>query len=122
MEVQAKPEEKFKIIQQMLQRDNNLLNISWLCECAGVSRSGYYNCILSEKARDKKDEKDKEDFELVLATYQFRGYDKGKRGIYMRLLTIGIRMNQKKISRLMNKFNLKCPIRKANPYLRMAKA
>jgi transposase InsO family protein len=31
-------------------------------------------------------------------------------------------MNQKKISRLMNKFNLKCPIRKANPYRRIAKA
>lgn len=122
MEVQAKPEEKFKIIQQMLQRDNNLLNISWLCEYAGVSRSGYYNWISSEEARNKKDEQDKKDFELILAAYQFRGYDKGKRGIYMRLLNMGIRMNQKKISRLMNKFNLKCPIRKANPYRRMAKA
>lgn len=122
MEVQAKPEEKFKIIQQMLQRDNNLLNISWLCEYAGVSRSGYYNWISSEEVRDKKDEEDKEDFELILAAYQFRGYDKGKRGIYMRLLNMGIRMNQKKIGRLMDKFNLKCPIRKANPYRRMAKA
>lgn len=122
MEVQAKPEEKFKIIQQMLQRDNNLLNISWLCECAGISRSGYYNWISSQEARNKKDDQDKKDFELILAAYQFRGYDKGKRGIYMRLLNMGIRMNQKKISRLMNKFNLKCPIRKANPYRRMAKA
>lgn len=122
MEIQAKPEEKFKIIQQMLQRDNNLLNISWLCECAGVSRSGYYNWISSEKTRNKKDDQDKKDFELILAAYRFRGYDKGKRGIYMRLLNMGIRMNQKKISRLMNKFNLKCPIRKANPYRRMAKA
>lgn len=122
MEAQAKPEEKFKIIEQMLQRDNNLLNISWLCECAGVSRSGYYNWISSEEVRNKKDYCDKKDFELILAAYQFRGYDKGKRGIYMRLLNMGIRMNQKKISRLMNKFNLKCPIRKANPYRRMAKA
>ena len=122
MEVQAKPEEKFKIIQQMIQRDNNLLNISWLCECAGVSRSGYYNWISSEEARNKKDEQDKKDFEIILDAYQFRGYDKGKRGIYMRLLNMGIRMNQKKISRLMNKFNLRCPIRKANPYRRMAKA
>jgi len=122
MEVQAKPEEKFKVIQQMLLRDNNLLNISWLCECAGVSRSGYYNWVSSQESRSKKDEKDKKDFEVILAAYQFRGYDKGKRGIYMRLLNMGIRMNQKKISRLMNKFNLRCPIRKANPYRRMAKA
>lgn len=122
MEAQAKPEEKFKIIQQMTKRDNNLLNISWLCEYASVSRSGYYNWISSEEARDRKDEQDKQDFEIILAAYQFRGYDKGKRGIYMRLLNMGIRMNQKKISRLMNKFNLRCPIRKANPYRRMAKA
>lgn len=122
MEVQAKPEEKFKIIYQMLQRDNNLLNISWLCECAGVSRSGYYNWISSEEVRRKKDEQDKKDFEIILDAYRFRGYDKGKRGVYMRLLNIGIRMNVKKISRLMKKFNLKCPIRKANPYRRMAKA
>jgi len=99
----------------MTQKDNNLLNISWLCECASVSRSGYYNWICSKKARDKKDEQDKKDFEVILAAYQFRGYDKGKRGIYMRLLNIGIRMNQKKIRRLMNKFSLRCPIRKANP-------
>ena len=122
MEAQAKSEEKFKIIYQMIQRDNNLLNISWLCECADVSRSGYYNWISSEEARNKKDGQDRKDFEIILDAYRFRGYDKGKRGIYMRLLNIGIRMNIKKISRLMKKFNLKCPIRKANPYRRMAKA
>ena len=31
-------------------------------------------------------------------------------------------MNQKKIRRLMRKYNLFCPIRKANPYRRMQKA
>ena len=35
---------------------------------------------------------------------------------------MGVRMNHKKIRRLMNKFGLKCPIRKANPYRRMARA
>ena len=40
----------------------------------------------------------------------------------MRLLHTGIIMNEKKISRLMNKFHLLCPIRKANPYRRMMKA
>lgn len=59
---------------------------------------------------------------MILAAYQFRGYDKGVWGIYMRLLRKGIRMNHKKIRRLMRKYNLQCPIRKANPYRRMAKA
>jgi len=103
-------------------RDNNELNISWLCQNAGVSRSGYYNWLDSDYKRSEKDLQDKADFELILQAYRFRGYDKGRRGIYMRLLNMGTRMNQKKISRLMKKFNLFCPIRKANPYRRMAKA
>ena len=40
----------------------------------------------------------------------------------MRLLHMGISMNPKKIRRLMRKYNLFCPVRKANPYRRMAKA
>ena len=35
---------------------------------------------------------------------------------------MGIRMNHKKIRRLMRKYDLRCPIRKANPYRKMAKA
>ena len=59
---------------------------------------------------------------MILAAYRFRGYDKGVMGIYMRLLRSGIRMNHKKIRRLMRKYGLLCPIRKANPYRRMMKA
>jgi transposase InsO family protein len=106
----------------MISKDNNELNISWLCENAGVSRSGYYNWLKSENWHDIKDQKDEADFELILEAYKFRGFDKGRRGIYMRLLHMKIVMNPKKISRLMKKYNLLCPIRKANPYRRMAKA
>lgn len=42
MEIEAAPWVKYSIIQAMTLRDNNMLNISWLCEIAGVSRSGYY--------------------------------------------------------------------------------
>ena len=31
-------------------------------------------------------------------------------------------MNRKKIQRIMRKYNITCPIRKANPYKRIAKA
>jgi len=40
----------------------------------------------------------------------------------MRLAHTGMIMNRKKIQRIMRKYNLCCPIRKANPYRRMAKA
>lgn len=118
----ATPEEKFKIIEEMISKDNNLLVISRLCEIADVSRSGYYNWINSKEKRNEKELHDQSDFELVLAAYKYRGYRKGARSIYMRLLHEGIRMNLKKIRRLMKKYNLVCKIRKANPYRRMAKA
>jgi transposase InsO family protein len=92
-----------------------------LCRIAGVSRSGYYNWVKTEAIRQAKEEADRKDFALILEAYNFRGYKKGVRSIHMRLLRTGIQMNQKKIRRLMHKYNLKCPIRKANPYRRMAK-
>lgn len=108
----------------MLKKDNNLLTVTTLCEIAHVSRSGYYNWVNSENNRIKKEEKDKKDFEIILQAYQYRGYDKGAKGIYMRLIHMDppIIMNVKKIRRLMKKNELFCPIRKANPYRRMAKA
>ena len=59
-----------------------------------------------------------------MEAYQRRGYSKGAKGIYMGLLHRNppVVMNLKKIRRLMDKFNLSCPIRRANPYRKMAKA
>ena len=118
------PGSKFQIIQDVLSREGNLLTVSDLCRTAGVSRSGYYNWLHSADARKKKEAADLEDFQLILDAYRFRGYDKGARGIQMRLLhlTPPVVMNIKKIRRLMNKYGLFCPVRKANPYRRMAKA
>lgn len=122
MGIQATPEVKYALIREATLRDDNLLKITKLCEIAGVSRSGYYNWCASEPRRKERDLTDKIDFELVLEAYRFRGYAKGARCIHMRLLHMGIIMNVKKIRRLMRKYHLKCPIRSANPYRRMAKA
>lgn len=107
-----------------MNKENNILTVSMLCDIANVSRSGYYNWIKSEDIRTRKEEQDRKDFEIILEVYKFRGYDKGAKGIYMRLLHLNppIIMNIKKIRRLMKKYKLFCPIRKANHYRRMAKA
>ena len=89
---------------------------------AEVSRSGYYNWCKGNMEPDAREISDLRAFQMILAAYRFRGYDKGVMGIYMRLLRSGIRMNHKKIRRLMRKYGLLCPIRKANPYRRMMKA
>jgi transposase InsO family protein len=108
----------------MTLRDNNVLNIKWLCDIAGVSRCGYYKWLSAENKRVEIEEQDKADFALVLAAYRFRGYDKGAYGIHMRLLHLNpsVVMNVKKVRRLMRKYGLRCPIRRANPYRKMAKA
>ena len=107
---------RFEAVREALADKKNILTVKELCELAGVSRSGYYRWIRAGKARDLRETKDREDFEKILEAYQFRGYAKGVRGIHMRLLRMGIRMNVKKIRRLMRKYRLTCPIRKPNPY------
>ena len=119
-----KEKNKFEIIHEVVSKENNMLNISMLCEIAGVSRSGYYRWVKASKHRKEQEIKDRADFEIILKAYTHRGYNKGAKGIYMHLIhqENPIVMNLKKIRRLMKKYNLVCPIRKANPYRRMAKA
>lgn len=107
---------KFEVIWRTMQEGDNQLSVSMLCEIAGVSRSGYYKWVNSAGVR--------EDFELILKAYNQRGYSKGARGIYMCMVHWNrpVVMNLKKIRRLMDKYGLMCPVRKANPYRRMAKA
>lgn len=115
---------RFELIHEIMSTRGNILDLNDLCQTAGVSRSGYYKWIRSEDVRREKEEKDRADFELVLEAFKHRGYDKGVRGINMYLLHRNpqIIMNPKKIRRLMHKYGLLCPIRKANPYRRMAAA
>lgn len=113
---------RYEIIQNTISNDNNELNISLLCELAQVSRSGYYDYLKRQNKNNPVEQKDRKDFELILNAYNYRGYRKGSRSIYMRLQHNGTPMNRKKIQRLMRKYNLKCPIRKPNPYKQMLKA
>jgi transposase InsO family protein len=115
---------KFEVIQKTIEDENNQLNVSMLCDIAGVSRSGYYRWVNAADVRKEKEKRDREDFELILKAYSQHGYSKGARSIYMSMLHWNppVVMNVKKIRRLMDKYGLMCPIRKANPYRRMAKA
>lgn len=96
---------KYQIIYDTMQKNDNLLNVAAMCEIAGVSRSGYYHYLSTEDQRMEREERDRQDFLLILKAYQYRGYHKGARSIYMRLLHMEppIVMNIKKIRRLMKK-------------------
>ncbi len=113
---------KYEIIHETISHDDNCLSIAKLCRLAEVSRSGYYSWVGNAGKRAEREEKDRKEFDKILAAYKYRGYAKGALMINMRLLHMGILMNVKKIRRLMKKYGLRCPVRKANPYRRMAKA
>lgn len=124
MLLSSNPSVIFEVIRETLARDDNLLTVSLLCDIACVSRAGYYKWLGNAENRELYDQKDWADYQLIREAYSFRNFDKGAVGIHMRLLHYDppVVMNPKKIRRLMRKYRLKCPIRVANPYHKMAKA
>ncbi len=99
--------------------------VSYLCEVAGVSRSGYYNYFssCSEVKRKQREREDEQVKEIILKAFHFKGRKKGARQIKMTLAgQFQVNYNLKRIRRIMNKYQIICPIRKANPYKRMMKA
>jgi putative transposase len=96
-----------------------------LCKLVGVSRSGYYN-YFSSKSQKARVQHEKQDFkvkDIIMKAYNFKGRKKGARQIKMTLAgQYGIVYNLKRIRRVMKKYGIICPIRKANPYRRMIKA
>lgn len=99
--------------------------ISTLCKIAGVSRSGYYNyfTLTSQNRRSQRDNQDEQAKNIILKAFHFKQRKKGARQIKMTLAgQYGIIYNLKRIRRIMKKYSIFCPIRKANPYKRMMKA
>lgn len=99
--------------------------LSYLCKATGVSRSGYYN-YFSSKSQDLREKRNRKDELLrnnILKAYKFKRRKKGARQIKMTLKNqFKIIYNLKRIRRIMKKYDIVCPIRKANPYRRMMKA
>lgn len=68
-------------------------------------------------------DKDLEIYKTILTAFNFKKRKKGARQIKMTLQNFfGVNYNLKRIRRIMKKYNIVCPHRKANPYRRMMKA
>ena len=118
-------DEKFILISHILEKYKCNNSISALCKIAGISRSGYYNyfTLTSQNRRIQRDKQDEQVKEILLKAYHFKGRKKGARQIKMTLAgQYDITYNLKRIRRIMKKYAIICPIRKANPYKRMMKA
>lgn len=119
----SKPQEAFQLIHDTITKYNLQGMISELCQLLNVSRSGYYRHLSTQESRREKEAADLWAKEMIEQAYKARGYVKGSRGIKMTLSNeYAINFNRKKIQRIMRKYSIVCPIRKANPYRRMAKA
>ena len=102
----------------------NLKNLtSFLCKISGVSRSGYYNFLATEKNRNIKEIKDLEAKENIMKLFKKKKITKGSRQVKMNLEgKFSIIYSRKKIQRIMRKYSIYCTIRRQNPYKRIAKA
>ena len=54
--------ERFEAIRTALADRSNVLTVKELCQLAGVSRSGYYNWMSSQRARELREERDRASF------------------------------------------------------------
>jgi len=99
--------------------------LRYLCEISLVSISGYYNFFSesSIKTRKIKENKDLEALKIIEKAISFKNRKKGAKQIKMTLAnTFEINYNLKRIRRITNKYGIICPIRKPNPYKKIAKA
>lgn len=113
----------FELISGLISKLRLTGMVRHLCEISNVSTSGYYSFLKSKQFRNTREIKDIETRDIILKASSHRGYKKGSRTIKMTLENeFNTNMNRKKIQRIMRKYNIICPIRKANPYKRIAKA
>lgn len=116
--------EKFRLIKEAADRPHSL-PITRLCELLEVSTSGYY-AHRDSKKREKDSLKTGIELlwrDLVIEGMNYKKVEKGSRALVMYFKNrLWVRVNRKKIQRIMRKFGLFCKIRRANPYKRLAKA
>lgn len=99
--------------------------VSFLCQISGISRSGYYN-YFSSKSQERRENREKEELIIkgnIIKAFHFKNRKKGARQIKMTLEgQFQITYNLKRIRRIMKKYEIVCPITRANPYKKMLKA
>lgn len=117
-----RPSEKFTLIHGLVTAAGKELSVSYLCDVAGVSRSGYYRWLCYAPGRLQREKADYEQHLLIKDIFQKRNRKAGWRVIKMNLERQAIVMNHKKIRRLMKKYGLITQIRRRNPYKHIAKA
>jgi len=120
-----KANEIFEIINEIIIKNQLKGMVSFLCESAGVSRSGYYTYwnIKAIGARLLREEKELSRLKEIKKVFEDKDGKIGSKQIKMILENDkGISYNLKSIKRIMKKYNLVCKIRKGKLYAKQMKA
>ena len=99
--------------------------VGYLCKTAAVSKSGYYRywSSTSINLRHQKEQHDEAVKHTITQAFHFKKRKRGARSIKMILEgQFQVVYNLKRIRRIMKKYGMVCPFRRANPYKRMMKA
>lgn len=120
--VVGRPSEKYELIRELVTVSGSPFSVSYLCEVAGVSRSGYYRWLNCAPNRLQREATDYEQHLLIKAIFLKKHRKAGWRVIRMILERQRVIMNPKKIRRLMKKYGLITQIRRKNPYKYLARA
>ncbi|WP_409298157.1 IS3 family transposase [Peribacillus sp. SCS-26] len=124
-EIKLSADQKFNLIHSVIEKYKLTGMVSHLCKIAGVSRQGYYNYFSAKQVerRQGREIKDETLRDLILKAYNFKKRKKGARQIKMVLAgQFGVVFNLKRIRRIMKKYGIESPFRRANPYKRIMKA
>ena len=108
-----------KIVEETVQTYGTTINIKTLCKNLQLPRSTYYYYKASKENRQRREEADQEALYFIKKAYDHSGkyYHKGSRTLRMVLKNnYDIIYNRKKIQRIMRKYQLICPMRRARPY------
>lgn len=97
--------DKYRIIHSM--RSN--YTVSFLCSIIGVSRSGYYKWMLKQKSPDRDYNLKQKIMEIYNKSKKIYGYRRIKAALFK---SYKIKVNHKKIIRLMRSLNIKSLIRR----------
>jgi hypothetical protein len=117
------PSRVYQLIHETIERNHFKRMIKYFCDLLEVSRSGYYSYLKASSVREAKEQLDLEAKEFILKAVTRRGYKKGSRSIKMILENdYNLIFSRKKIQRIMKKYGIVCPHRRANPYKKIAKA
>ncbi|WP_031263471.1 IS3 family transposase [Sporolactobacillus laevolacticus] len=117
------PSSIYKLIYETIEHNQFKQMTKYFCDLLEVSRSGYYSYLKAFASREARELLDLEAKEIILKAFNRRGYKKGSRSIKMIVENdYNLIFSRKKIQRIMRKYEIVCPHRRANPYKRIAKA